>query len=127
MQKLLCIIVLFAFSLCAEAKHLYLEKEYQKQWCSMQTDCTLEYKLADRTRIDCLTSTHSIEFDFAQKWAEAIGQSLYYSSMTNRKAGVVLILENKSNEQKYLERLLIIAEKHGIDVWIISPESMPAK
>lgn len=111
-------------SLSVNAKHIFSEKEYQKKWCNSQFDCKMEYKLFDNTRIDCLTPTHAIEFEFANKWAEAIGQSLYYAEVSNRKAGIVLIMEDKEKEQKYLKRLQIVAHKHKIDIWIISPQSM---
>ena len=35
--------------------------------------------MPDGTRCDILTDTHAIEVDFADKWAEAIGQSLNYA------------------------------------------------
>jgi hypothetical protein len=50
--------------------------------------------LPDGTRCDCLTDTHAIEFDFGNKWAEAVGQSAYYALQTQKKAGIVLILES---------------------------------
>jgi len=37
---------------------------------------------------------YAIEYDFANKWAEGIGQAMYYAAVTGRIAGVVLILEN---------------------------------
>jgi hypothetical protein len=74
--------------------------------------------LPDGTRCDCVTDTHAIEFDFGYKWAEAIGQSSYYSLMTDKKAGVVLILEN-INDRKYWIRLNITIEHFNlpIDTW----------
>lgn len=123
----MCLVLITTFSLPVQAKHMYLEKEYQEQWCSKQPDCVVEYILPDKTRIDCLTPTHAIEFDFGSKWAEAIGQSLYYGLITGRKAGIVLILEDKINGQKYLQRLQTVSKRYGIDVWIMSPQSMPFK
>lgn len=127
MAFLLCLISILTFALPTEAKHLYYEREYQEQWCNSQANCITEYEFSDKTRVDCLTPTHAIEFDFAKKWAESIGQSLYYALKTNLKPGIVLILEDKKNEQKYLDRLQTVAKKYGIDVWIISPESMQDK
>lgn len=74
--------------------------------------------LDDGTRVDCLLLDYAVEFDFAEKWAESIGQSLYYSEKTNRKPGVVLILESQK-DNKYLKRLQKVAEEHGITVWTI--------
>ena len=79
------------------------EKWYQTLWCDEQ-DGRAEVPLADKTRCDCLTSTHAIEVDFGRKWAEAIGQSLHYSRLTGKEAGVLLILKDTS-DAKYTSRL----------------------
>ena len=105
----------------AQAERLYKEKEYQNLWCKNQGGQT-EYVLPDSTRIDCLIDEYAIEFDFANKWAEAIGQSLYYGNTTGKKSGIVLILENKNKDEKYLKRLLKVANLHNITVWIITPD-----
>lgn len=69
------------------------EKFYQELVCE-KLGGVFEYRLPDRTRVDCLTTMYAIEFDFAPKWAEAIGQSLYYASQTGRKAKAILIDES---------------------------------
>lgn len=122
MMRVIQIIILFLFSLAALGAHLYLEREYQDQWCS-QYGGIQEYVLDDNSRVDCLTDEYAVEFDFAPKWAEAIGQSLYYAEKTGRKPGIVLILE-KPKDKKYLERLQTISEKHQIRVWTITPEDL---
>lgn len=81
----------------------------------------MEYTLADRARVDCLTATHAIEFDFAPKWAESVGQSLYYALKTGKRPGVVLILENPSKDARNLRRLQALAKKYQITVWTTSP------
>ena len=53
----------------------------------------------DGTRCDILTETHAIEVDFANKWGEAIGQSLNYGFQFNRKAGILLILESPADRK----------------------------
>ena len=75
-----------------------------------------EYRLDDGTRLDCLTDDYAIEFDFAPKWAESVGQALYYSLKTGRQPGVVLIMVNDGDE-RYLERLNALAVKYNIKVW----------
>ena len=102
--------------------HFALEKEYQRQWC-IEVNGTTEYLLPDKTRVDCLTPGHAIEFDFAYKWAESIGQALYYGIMTDRTPGVVLILEHK-RDSLYILRLKTVAEKHGISVWFMKKEDL---
>ncbi|MFC2073874.1 hypothetical protein ACFLR3_01340, partial [Campylobacterota bacterium] len=79
--------------LSLQAKHLYKEKVYQEHFCNKFGGVT-EYRLKDKTRVDCLLDEYAIEVDFASKWAESIGQSLYYASQTSRKAAVLLIMED---------------------------------
>ena len=83
----------------------------------------MEYVLSDRTRIDCLTEVYAVEVDFASKWAEAVGQALYYSIMTERRPGVVLIVETP-RDLRYLERLHTIADRFNITIWVITPNRL---
>lgn len=94
------------------------ERFYQEAWCSGRG--IMEYVLADRTRVDCLTESHAVEFDWAKKWAESIGQSLYYSLQTGKRAGVVLILKQRKH-YKYWIRLnsAINHFQLPIDTWLI--------
>ncbi len=103
-----------------EAARLHPEAWYQGQWCGEQSGVT-EVRMQSGTRCDCLTDTHAIEFDFANKWAEAIGQALHYGAQTGKKAGIVLIMENPAKDRKYLNRMLSTIEAHGlaVDVWTI--------
>jgi hypothetical protein len=99
------------------AKREHAEKWYQERWCREQ-DGQIEVILPDKTRCDCVTDTHAIEFDFGNKWTEAVGQSLYYSLQPGKKAGVVLILENVK-DRKYWIRLNTTIEHFNlpIDTW----------
>ena len=69
--------------------------------------------------------THSIEFDFGKKWAEAIGQALYYSSKTGKQAGIFLIIA-ENNDWNNLEKIKRVIKEKGMDVkvWTISPEDL---
>jgi len=104
--------ILLLISNSAFAAHIHPEKYYQNMWCSANKGVT-EYRLQDETRVDCLTDKYAIEFDFGSKWAESIGQSLYYSTVTGKTPGIVLILE-KSSDIKYYERIKPLCDKLGI-------------
>lgn len=93
------------------------EKYYQQQWC-LKNKGQIEVALPDKTRVDCLTSTHAVEFDFGRKWAESLGQALYYSLQTGKRAGIVLILEAPT-DRKYFIRLnsTISHFQLPIDTW----------
>lgn len=79
------------------------EAYYVEQWCSSDFG-RREAVLWDMTRVDCLAKDYAVEFDFAKKWAESIGQSLYYSKMTGKKPAVALILTSLS-DYKYVKRI----------------------
>ena len=92
------------------------ESYYQAKHC----EGIEEYVLHDRTRVDCLTDTHAIEYDFGKKWGEAIGQSLGYAFETNKKAGIALIIENDKDYKYWIKLNSVIQHyKLPIDTWII--------
>ena len=97
------------------AKRLYHEAVYQKKWCMVHQGIP-EYKLPDATRVDCLTTDLAVEFDFADKWAECVGQAIYYGKMTNRQGACVLIMENGEKDIKYLKRLRRAAYRKGVNL-----------
>ena len=101
-------------------KHLFLALflNYQKLTVVRPAFRQVEVTLPDGTRCDCLTDTHAIEFDFGDGWAEAIGQSAYYSLQTKKKPGVVLILET-TKDRKYWIRLNTTIEHFYLptDTW----------
>ena len=109
------LLTLLIFSLPVQAKRMYNEAYYQELWCSEQKG-QMEYVLPDFTRVDCLTEDHAIEFDFANKWAESIGQALHYGMMTGKKPGIVLIIE-KPKQFVYYNRIVPLCEKYGITLW----------
>lgn len=101
-------------------KHTHNESSYQHAWCSQHNGIE-EYENSDFTRVDCLTDKHAVEFDFANKWAESIGQSLHYQRMTGKKAKVVLILENPQKEMVYYHRVKHLGDIYGFDVEYVTP------
>jgi hypothetical protein len=113
----LIVSIIFLFPSLLLAKREHPEKWYQEQWCREQGG-EIEVVLPDRTRCDCVTETHAIEFDFGNNWAEAVGQSAYYSLQTEKRAGIVLILETMK-DRKYWIRLNTTIEyfELSIDTW----------
>ena len=101
--------------------HLHSESSYQLAWCSVHNGI-IEYRNSDCTRVDCLTNTHAVEFDFANKWAESVGQALHYQLMTNKRAKVVLILEDQTRQKVYYNRVLALSRIYDFDVEYITTE-----
>lgn len=124
MKKILLLFCLLGLSaLQAYSKTLYYEKDYQQLWCNKHNG-KLEVVLPDKARVDCVTDTHAIEFDFAKKWGESIGQALYYSTVLNKQAGIVLIMEKGNSDEKYLARVLEVAKRYNITIWTMTPKDM---
>jgi hypothetical protein len=98
------------------------EAHYRDAWAKANGG-KVEVRMPDDTRCDVVTKTHAIEVEWAYKWYEGLGQSLWYSFQTNKKAGIVMILRNEK-DRKYLIRLrsLIAGKKLKIDVWVIEPK-----
>ena len=142
MKKLILILIIFLFNtlpIVASSidygtigdgykfvKHQHNEASYQNAWCSSHSGVT-EYENKDFTRVDCLTATSAVEFDFANKWAESIGQALHYQLMTGKKAKVVLILENPQKQMVYYNRVKALALKYNFDVEYVTPSILNLK
>ena len=108
------------------SKHKHSERSYQHAWCSAHNGIE-EFQNEDYTRVDCLTEYNAVEFDFADKWAESIGQALYYQLMTGKKGMVVLILENPEKEIIYYNRVKKLSEKYNFETEYITPKLLNIK
>lgn len=115
MKKIFILCLALIFVPAAQAKRLHPEAEYQAVWCGKHNGVR-EYKLSDKSRVDCLTETLAVEIDFANKWHECIGQALYYGRMTGKQAACVLIMEDSERDAAYLKRLRKTAYKKGVNL-----------
>lgn len=126
MKKIIILMfLLLIVILPVEAKRIYAEKVYQTQWCNAHNG-TMEYRLNDKARVDCMTDTLAVEFDFANKWAECVGQALYYGRQTKKQPACVLIMENGEKDLRYLYRLRRAAYKKGVNMrtYTMKPEQI---
>ncbi|TWX67907.1 hypothetical protein ESZ36_11515 [Colwellia demingiae] len=122
--KLFAVIAFLSTASLAQAKSAKpakLGKWHEADFVDAYCKGEIEYVLADRTRVDCLTATHAIEYDWGKKWAESLGQALFYSAMTGKKAGIVLIV-NPRTKDRFLKRLnkAISDNNLDVDVWTIT-------
>ena len=117
-KKALGFMVAVAILLTACGSKKHKEKYYQTKLCEALNG-VMEQSLLDRTRVDCLTEEYAIEVDFAKKWAEAVGQSLYYAAMTGEKPAIGIIAGESKKDARNLKRLKVLAEKYNIKVFEI--------
>ena len=103
----------------AASAYAMSEAEYQKEWCAKHNG-EIDYKTQEKTTVDCLTDTYSVELDYAEKWVQAMRKSRDHSLSTGKAPGVVLILQNSADE-KHLFKLRQVVEKRrlGIKIWTV--------
>jgi len=95
------------------------EDYYNRLFCK-EMGGQAEYVLPDRSRVDCLTSTHAFEADWAQglKVYESIGQALYYSAETRKQPGILLLIK-KNNSEKYIRKVKRVIETFNLPIKLI--------
>ncbi len=96
----LLVFIPFLYPLVVEGR--LKEKDYQFEWC-LKKKGIVEYRLQDRSRVDCLLDDYAIEFDFAKstKVMEGLGQALYYGMKTGKKPGLIIIIERVKDIKHY--------------------------
>jgi len=80
-----------------------------------------EVTLWDGSRCDLVTDATAYEIDFAPKWQEAVGQSLYYGILLDRRPGIILLVKDRRSELRYLHRCQIVCAKYGIQLRMLRP------
>lgn len=126
MKQFFIILLLFClFSTTAQArKHTQSEKAYINQYCETFYQGKSEVVI-DGGRVDCLTDEYAIEFEFIDKWKEAIGQSLFYALNTNKKPAIVALMESYRKttalDRKDLEKLRFVCKAYDIKVFVLEP------
>lgn len=114
-------VLIVALMICSPGLYAKkLESDYRDVFCR-QVNGKTEYRLEDNARVDCLSDRYAIEIEYAKKWAEGIGQSLYYAQMTHKTPAIGLIIAD-GKEEVYLKRLTHVADKHGIKIFIIKKD-----
>ena len=97
----------------------------ERQWCdhlAQQWGAEVEVRTPDGSRVDLLIpGGEAWEVDFAPKWAQGVGQALYYSAATHQPPGLVLIMREPAKQQKYYLRALVVCHKYGIRLEVVQP------
>ena len=118
MMKIPALLLLLALTCSASAARLNPERYYQDIAAKKYGGQT-EVTMPDGTRCDIVTDTHAIEVDFADKWGEAIGQSLSYGFQTSKRAGILLILE-RPDDERHLIRVQSIIRHYELPIDVLA-------
>jgi hypothetical protein len=101
------------------------EADYRDHYCDLANGQTEVY-LQDRdggVYCDCLTEHYAVEVEFANKWAEAIGQSLYYAYLSDKSPMILLIMRSE-DDMRYWRRLICVYFDLGIRIELIFPSDI---
>jgi len=124
-KQIICALALI-LNLLPSSLHAQREADYITQ-LSAHLGGISEYKV-ENGRVDILTDQYAIEVEKAQNWKHSIGQSLWYALQTNRRPGIILIMEDRINDRKHGIRLQSAIDYAGlsdkIKVWFY-PEDFP--
>lgn len=94
------------------------EVEWARQnWSKyVKSQAFVEFNLWDNTRVDYLGEDIAWEIDWCEKWAEAIGQSKYYSIVSGKKPGIILLVkeDHKTASANYIYRCQTVCAKDDI-------------
>jgi len=115
---IIIIIILFILPIDLYAKKN--EKYYQTIHCN-KLNGKIEYRLEDKTRIDCLTKNKAIEHDWAKKWAECLGQALYYGAK-KEKTPTCALIGSKKEFNKYSSKIKFISSYYDLNIEILHIE-----
>ncbi len=63
-----------------------------------------EVRLWDGTRADLVGESWVAEVDFEEKWAEAIGQALYYGLVCGKKPRIILLVKKSTRPSQHVYR-----------------------
>ena len=80
----------------------------------------VEAPLWDRSRVDLLGPDMAIEVDWSSKWAEGVGQALYYGVIADRQSGLILLLKDgqSAKNRLYLMRAKAACMAAGVALFI---------
>jgi len=113
-KKVLIFIILLFTTTAYAAKD---EGYYRDRFCSNH-DGKTEYYTSDQTIIDCLTKDTAWVITFANKWDEAVGKVLNYGRATNKKIGIIVVVEDISDMQ-YISKLINTNTKYNLDIELL--------
>lgn len=108
-----CAAIILALATPAVAQ---TEAEYRDVLCaSMET----EVVLPGGARVDCVDDVFAWEMDFSGKWAEAIGQALFYAAATDKSPGIILICRKQIDTcHGHLDRVLATMGRWNLPITI---------
>jgi len=99
------------------------EAWYRDRWCIKPYDTEVRVETFNRNspRCDCVTKQYAVEIDFAHKWYNAVGQSLYYAAKLDKMAAILIVAKDLDKDKKHIKRLFETIDYYDlpITVWVV--------
>jgi hypothetical protein len=71
-------------------------------------------------RVDLFLPNHAIEIDWSFKWAEGVGQALYYAARLKAKAVALLLVESDAGGSHVQNALTVSSSiEDRLSVWVL--------
>lgn len=115
----MCCVTLALACVCSSALASdTLDERSAVQQIAEKYEGAVEVRLWDNTRCDLLSATHAYEVDWAYNYAEGVGQAVYYGTLTDRKPGLILLVRDIQQEQRFIYRAQIACKAAGVDLFV---------
>jgi hypothetical protein len=117
--------ILFCTSGCLSLSGSVKPEAYYQGIAAKALSGEMEVTMPDGSRCDIVTEEYAIEVKEASYWKGSIGQALNYAFQSNKKAGIVLIVEKPTDSIK----LMSVIEHYElpITVWAIGVHDLAIK
>lgn len=105
----------------------YVERIMEEMFGNVRTES--EVVLPDGSRVDIVKETGyevAYEVDHSHKKFEAIGQALFYSAMTGKRPGIILLMDGSEQSKKDYLRCRLVCNRHDIELKTYRKEPDPS-
>ena len=75
-----------------------------------------EHRLPCGARVDVLTERTAWEVEWPDKWAESIGQAVYYRASSGRQGGVILLMGRHPAKQELIHYMRCLVATQSVDL-----------
>lgn len=118
MDKFLGGATVFCFTMAFASFINALDERNEQQRLAPDYEAQVEVPLWDGTRVDLVNDEYAIEVDWAPKWAEGIGQALYYAQLTGKKPAVLLLVRDMAAEKQFVYRAQTVGARYNIRIYV---------
>lgn len=99
-----------------------LQAKYLQAWCAMNNGIEKQL-IKNEPDLTCVTNTHTVSVDVAEKWDRSIGLALQYNMLINKPVKVILVVE-KPSDFELVNRVKTVLKEPNFTVEYVTPDSL---